>query len=71
MQFPLDWLQFGSEVESDPFQFRHLSSDYSSEDTFQRSLFEQIIVWSVVHIALPQSNHSKITSLYTSSTFER
>jgi hypothetical protein len=52
-RFALEWFHCGLEVERDPFQFRHLSSDYLSEDAFQRSLFGQMIVRFAVHFALP------------------
>jgi hypothetical protein len=52
-RFALQWFHCGFEVERDPFQFRHLSSNYFPEDAFQRSLFGQMIVRLAVHIALP------------------
>jgi hypothetical protein len=45
-------------VERDPFQFRHLSSDYFPEDAFQRSLFGQMMVRLMAHFALPASRIS-------------
>jgi hypothetical protein len=57
-RFALEWFHCGFEVERDPFQFRHLSSDYFPEDAFQRSLFGQMMVRLVVHFALPASRIS-------------
>jgi hypothetical protein len=52
-RFALQWFHCGFEVEGDSFQFGHLSSDYFSEDAFQRSLFGQMILRLAVHFALP------------------
>jgi hypothetical protein len=51
-RFALQWFHCGFEVERDHFQFRHLSSDYFSEDAFQRGFFGQMIVQLVVHVTL-------------------
>ena len=40
-------------MERDSFRFRHLSSDYFSEDALQRSLFDPMIVRMMIHFALP------------------
>ena len=48
----LYWFHAGLDVERDPFQSRHLSSDNFSEDALQRSLFGQMIVQLVRHFTL-------------------